>query len=211
MFAKNLNSSKEVKVFFADTGALQYYNAEDLARLTERLEAKGFQEEVDFLEVPFVEKASFSKSWTGGHQVKVFLHRPLMSFLNQGIYKLVNDRGEVFSEVPQYKIPDLPVLRGANFLTQKNRKRAVDVFSALPSAGVFSKEALSEVLLKDDLVFIFSGVNGKVYMDSKTVHKAVSRLGKVVKYLRFHGMEAQSLDARFRDRVVVSLKKNKSS
>ncbi len=203
------------KILIAKDEAYALYTKEDLLRLFKTLSSKGFRAESDFSKVPFVDKAVLARSLIGVSQVTVYLQRPVLAFSTRGVYKLVDKKGEVFSEVPQYKIPNLPIISGAKFKAKKNRFKAVKIFLDFQKEGILSQKTLSEILIKDDLVFIFSGVKGRVFLAEDGVVARLDRLSKVVKYLRFHGLEAEVLDARFKDRVVVSLnkktKKKKSS
>lgn len=210
-YIKNENSKLPPRILIAQNDAYTFYSEEDILKLSQNLSAKGFQDEGDFSKQPFVEKAVLVKTLVGPSQINVYLQEPVLAFLTKGVYKLVDKSGEVFSEVPQYKIPNLPILNGDEFLIKKNRLKAVSVYLKLEKKGLLSRESLSEILVEDDLIFVFSGIKGRVLMQEKNFLEQVDRLSKVIKYLRFHGLEAKTLDARFSDRVVVSLNKNKVS
>lgn len=199
------------KILIAQNDAYNFYSEEDILKLSKSLSEKGFYESEDFSKQPFVEKAVLVKSLVGPAHITVYLQEPVLAFLTKGVYKLVDKTGEVFSEVPQYKIPNLPILNGSSFLLQKNRQKAVAAYLSLEKEGLLSKQSLSEILMNGDLVFIFSGVKGRVFINEKNFKEQMVRLSKVIKYLRFHGLEAEVLDSRFEDRVVVSLNKNKVS
>lgn len=198
------------KILIAKNEAYALYAEEDLLNLAEVLASKGFQGEADFSKAPFVDKAVRIKSLVGPDQITVYLQRPVLAFSTKGIYKLVDKNGDVFSEVAQYKIPNLPIISGAKFEAKKNRAKAVKVFLKFQKEGLLSQSTLSEILIKDELVFIFSGIKGRILIGENGVVTRLERLSKVIKYLRFHGLEAELLDARFKDRVVVSLNKNKN-
>jgi hypothetical protein len=157
--------------------------------------------------MPFIDKAVLIKSLVGPDKIMVYLQEPILAFSTRGVYKLVDKRGDVFSEVPQYKIPNLPIISGQKFEAKKNRELAVEAFLSLKKEGLLSQKSLSEMLINEDLILIFSGVKGRVLIGQGEVPKKLERLSKVVKYLRFHGLEAEALDARFDDRVIVSLNK----
>ncbi len=197
------------RIFIAKNEAYSLYAKEDLLKMTESLFKKAFEENEDFLTAPFIDKAVRTKSLIGPDQITVYLQQPVLAFFTRGIYKLVDKNGEIFSEVPQYKIPDLPIISGAKFEAKKNRLKAVRVFLKFEKKGFLSQATLSEILIDEDLVFIFSGIKGRIFIGESGVLVQLDRLSKVIKYLRFHGLEAEILDARFKDRVVVSL--NKSS
>ncbi len=197
------------KVLVAKNVALSFYDATDLDRVYSSAAKKTSTgsrfDEKSILSLPFVEKALLVNSLSGIQKVKVFLQEPALAFYNNGKYQLVNLRGEVFSEVPQYKIPDLPLLRGKAFNDRVNRERAINIYKSFPQKGVLSQESLSEILFEEDFVLVFSGIKGKVYLGEKDLPKKGERVLKVLKYLRFHGIEAVRLDARFSDRVIVSV------
>jgi len=210
-YFQNKNSEQLPRILIAQNDAFVFYSEEDILKLSKSLADKGFKDSEDFSKQPFVEKAVLVKTLVGPSQINIYLQEPVLAFFTKGVYKLVDKTGAVFSEVPQYKIPDLPILNGEAFLTKKNRLKAVSVYLKLEKEGLLSRKSLSEILIQDDLVFVFSGVKGRVLVQEKGFSKQVERLSKVIKYLRFHGLEAKTFDARFSDRVVVSLKKNKVS
>jgi|GEM_PF-2845155 len=210
-YMQNKNSQIPPRILIAQNDAYSFYSKEDVAKLSESLSDKSFQDTEDFSKQPFVERAVLVKTLVGASQINIYLQEPVLAFLTKGVYKLVDKKGEVFSEVPQYKIPNLPILNGDEFLIKKNRFKAVQVYLQLEKEGLLSRSSLSEILIGEDLVFIFSGIKGKVLIQEKNFAEQVNRLSKVIKYLRFHGLEAKTLDSRFSDRIVVSLKKNKVS
>lgn len=208
---QNKNAALPPKVLIAQNDAYHFYSEEDILKLSQSLSESGFQSTEDFSKQPFVEKAVLVKTLVGPSQINVYLQEPVLAFLTKGLYKLVDKNGEVFSEVPQYKIPNLPILNGDDFLIKKNRAQAVSIYLKLEKEGLLSRASLSEILIEEGLVFIFSGIKGRVLMQEKNFLEQVDRLSKVIKYLRFHGLEAKVLDSRFSDRVVVSLRQNKVS
>lgn len=197
-----------VKVLLVKDKALGFYDRKDLKRLSDLVKKDPMQSVKNISSLPYVKSANLSRSLSGLNQIKLSLQEPVFALSSGEKYKLVNAKGEIFSEVPQYKIPNLPVLSGKNFLVKKNRLAAAKVLNKMPEEGVISKETLSEVLFKDDMSFVFSGVEGEVYLGHTDISKKVSRLIKVVKYLRFHGMGTKLIDARFGQKVIVSLKES---
>ena len=195
----------EIKVLLVKNEALHYYGPKDLKKLYSFVQENSDQAVKNLSDLPFVEKAFLSRSLSGQSKIEVSLQHPIFALSSDDVYKLVNAKGEVFSEVPQYKVPNIPILTGRSFLVKKNRVQAVSVLKKMPTSGVVSQESLSEVLFDGDLYFVFSGVDGKVYIGEEDVRKRVSRLAKVVKYLRYHGMRTSKIDARFKDKVIVSL------
>jgi len=195
----------DIKVLLVKNEALQYYGSEDLKKLYSFVQDQPEKAVENLSSLPFVEKAILNQSLSGQSKIEVSLQEPVFAISSGEVYKLVNSKGEIFSEVPQYKVPNIPMLTGRSFLVKKNRVDAIAVLMKLPKEGVVSQESLSEVLFDDDFSYIFSGVDGKVFIGQEKVQKRVLRLSKVVKYLRFHGMKTASIDARFKDKVIVSL------
>lgn len=197
-----------VKVLLVKNKALDFYDKKDLQTLSDLVKKNPEQSVQNISALPFVKSANLSRSLSGLNQIKLYLQEPVFALSSGENYKLVNANGEIFSEVPQYKIPNLPILSGKNFLIKKNRLAAAKVLNKMPDQGVISKKTLSEVLLKDDFSFVFSGVEGEVYLGQKNIPQKVTRLVKVVKYLRFHGMGTKLIDARFDRKVIVTLKES---
>ena len=208
-FYENFDLEKgTVKVLLVKDKALEFYDRKDLQKLSDIVKNDPMQSVKNISSLPYVKSANLSRSLSGLNQIKLALQEPVFALSSEENYKLVNAKGEIFSEVPQYKIPNLPILTGKNFLIKKNRLAAAKVLNKMPEQGVISKKTLSEVLYKDDMSFIFSGVEGEVYLGQTEISKKVSRLVKVVKYLRFHGMGTKLIDARFERKVIVSLKES---
>ena len=194
-----------LKVLLVKNEALHFYGPEDLKKLYSFIQDNPEQAVKNLSDLPYVERAFLSRSLSGQSKIEVSLQQPIFALASDEIYKLVNAKGEVFSEVPQYKVPSIPILSGRSFLVKKNRVEAVKILKQMPTTGVVSQESLSEVLFDGDLSFVFSGVDGKVYIGQDEIKKRVNRLSKVVKYLRYHGMSTSVIDARFKDKVIVSL------
>lgn len=200
---KVAHSSFEILV--AKDDYLKYYDPDELNKIKQAL-TQNLQEKGGALgDFPYVEKAIVQKSLSSKTKVKVFLQRPSLVFNDKNTYKLVNFKGEVFAEIPQYKLPDVPLVRGKKFYTEKNRRQILEVMKSLPSEGVVSQKSMSEVFFDKDFAFIFSGVGGKVYFGEKDFDKKVERLEKVIRYLRFHGLSSKEIDLRYKNRVIVAL------
>ncbi len=195
------------RILIAKNEAYGLYTKKDLLKITASLSRQAFKGGQDFSTIPFIEKAMKVKSLIQPDQITIYLQQPVLAFFTRGVYKLVDKNGEVFSEVPQYKIPDLPIISGTKFEAKKNRLKAIKVFFKFQKKGFLSQATLSEILIDEDLVFIFSGIKGRILIGESSVLVRLNRLSKVIKYLRFHGLEAKILDARFKDRIVVSLNK----
>lgn len=205
LFYYNSSPSGAVKVFLVKNKALNLYGPKDLKEIYTFVKDKPEEAVNNLSSLPFVESAILSKSLSGQSKVEVSLQEPVFALASDDIFKLVNKKGEVFSEVPQYKLPNIPILSGRSFLVKKNRVKAIRTLEEMPEKGFVSRESLSEVLLEDDLSYFFSGVEGKVYMGEDEVKRRSLRLTKVIKYLRYHGLRTKVIDARFKDKVIVSL------
>lgn len=204
-FYYNSQPSGAVKVFLVKNKALNLYGPKDLKKIYKFVKDKPDEAVNNLSSLPFVESAILSTSLSGQSKVEVSLQEPVFALASDDIFKLVNKNGEVFSEVPQYKLPNIPILSGRSFLVKKNRVQAIRALEEMPEKGFVSRESLSEVLLEDDLSYFFSGVEGKVYMGEDEVKRRSLRLTKVIKYLRYHGLRTKVIDARFKDKVIVSL------
>jgi hypothetical protein len=205
LFYYNSKPSGAVKVYLVKNKALNLYEHKDLKKIYTLVKEKPEQAVNKLSSLPFVESAILSKSLSGQSKVEVSLQEPVFALASDDIFKLVNKEGEVFSEVPQYKLPNIPILSGRSFLVKKNRVQAIRTLQKMPEKGFVSRESLSEVLLEDDLSYFFSGVEGRVYMGEDEVKRRSLRLAKVIKYLRYHGLKTKVIDARFKDKVIVSL------
>lgn len=204
--------SPPAKIYIAQDNAYKFYEADDFTEIAGTLKKLKKLEQPHPREFPLLERALLVKSLAGVPKIKLELREPRLSYYRSGKYNLVNNEGVLFAEVPQYKIPNIPILRGKAFGHLDIRQKALNVLGQFDEKGPISRETLSEILYdREGLVFVFSGIKGKVIFGEGKIVDKVSRIQKVLKYLRFHGVEARRYDARFSDRVIVKLDKDISS
>ena len=80
--------------------------------------------------------------------VQIKPRRPLLVFLNPSSEKIhpLSMSGQILAPLSFNQIPDLPILRGAVFLTQsKIREQAIRFLSIMPEQGAFSRQEISEI------------------------------------------------------------------
>lgn len=142
--------------------------------------------------------------------VQIKPRKPLLVLLHHKTEKIhpLSMSGQILDALPLNQIPNLPILRGAIFLTQsKVREQAIRFLSVMPEQGAFSRQEISEIKYspqEKSLAFILSknGKPIKVGYDPTQVKN--KRIDSVLRYLNQKNIKWRVIDARFSQKIVVS-------
>ena len=142
--------------------------------------------------------------------LQIHARKPLLVWLNtkeDSIHPLSRE-GQILPALPLHRIPDLPILKGALFLTDKNiRKQAIRFIQLLPEQGAFSRSAVSEIKYsapEKSLIFILSANGKPVKISPKALPVQIKRVESVLRYLDQKNIPWRVIDARFAQKIVVS-------
>ena len=136
--------------------------------------------------------------------------KPLLVLLNPHSGKIhpLSMDAQILSPLPTAQVPDLPILRGAPFVKQKElRETALQFFHLMPEQGKFSRREISEVQYSSQeksLVFVLSK-NGKlIKVGAQPLPIKTKRIESVLRYLDQKNIKWRVIDARFSQKIVVS-------
>jgi cell division septal protein FtsQ len=129
------------------------------------------------------------------------------------MYPVARD-GSVLPAVEASEAPDSPILRGEQFLKDSHlRARVLEILDAIPDAGSFSRDQISEMYLDKNNDFLLtlkkngSQVNiGHENFDPDVFRTRAGRVGRVLNYLEDQQMVGRVIDARYSKKVVVKLR-----
>lgn len=130
----------------------------------------------------------------------------------QGEFRPVTEDGEILKPLEAGLAPDVPLLRGEVFASEKEPKRRMDVVkfvSGLSDRGPMSAQNISEIGWSADdgytLVLIQPKVEIKLGEDRLDL-KAM-RVAQVMNYLSTNSLKGRVIDASFSKKVLVRLRK----
>ena len=160
---------------------------------------------------PQVEEVKVRRSWPNRFLVLLSSSKPLLLLMGYKVFYPVTDEGKLLSPLASSNIPDLPLLRGDIFRTKKDlRKKAVQLFQYLPKEGLFSQKNISEIKYstKDSNFYLYLLYSGSVVRVGESLSEfRPDRVEKVLAYLEQKKINWRVIDARYSQKVVVSLVK----
>lgn len=160
---------------------------------------------------PKVEEVQVRRSWPNRFLVLLLSSEPLLLLMGNKVFYPVTEKGELLSPLASLGIPDLPILRGDIFRTKINlRKKAVRLFQHLPKEGLFSQKNISEIKYstKDSDVYLYLVHSGSVVRVGESLSEfRPDRVEKVLTYLEQKQINWRVIDARYSQKVIVSLVK----
>jgi cell division protein FtsQ len=149
-------------------------------------------------------------------RVRVVPHIAIANILgirSDVLYPIARD-GSVLPAVEASEAPDSPILRGENFLKNSQlRGRVIELLDAMPEAGAFSREEVSELYLDKNNDFLLTlkktgtQVNiGHESFEPDFFKTRAGRVNRVLNYLENQKMVGRVIDARYSKKVVVKLR-----
>lgn len=160
---------------------------------------------------PQVEEVQVRRSWPNRFFVKLASSSPLLLLMGRKVFYPVTDKGKLLSPLASPNIPDLPLLRGNIFYKKEIlRKKAVQLFQYLPKEGLFSQRNISEIKYstKDSNFYLYLVDSGsRVRVGESLSDFRPDRVEKVLTYLEQKKINWRVIDARYSQKVVVSLVK----
>ena len=151
----------------------------------------------------------FAESFPDTLRLRVTLYEPQLLLLSQkGGVLAVNLKGELVSKAATQKLSlNAPVLRGKDFYGRKDlRKKAYELYLALPDSGLLSTETVSELWHdKGQFILVLSHRGERVKTLYETFFEKMEQVEIILNYLEEKGMAARIIDARFTKKIVVKL------
>ncbi len=162
---------------------------------------------------PKVEEVQILRLWPNKFQIRLLSDEPLLLWMksNTAFYP-VTKKGSLLSPLLLSSLPDLPVLRGKVFFQNKSlRKKAIQIYQYLPQDGLFSQKNVSEIsyLDKDSSFYLYLlHFGSKIRIGENLSEFRPDRVESVLRYLKQKKIKWRVMDARYSQKVVVSLVKN---
>lgn len=134
----------------------------------------------------------------------------VMLVSERGEFYPITEDGSLLSVVSIDRLPDVPVLRGAEFFEgQSERVRAVNFVMSLPDEGALNRRNISEVGWTKDAGYSLTLIQPKVEvkLGEEQIELKVMRVNQVLNYLSIHQLRGRVIDASFSKKVLVRLRK----
>jgi len=124
----------------------------------------------------------------------------------------VSYKGSLGNKKDLSKLPNVPILRGKNFETNKElRKKALELLKPLPpNKNLFSLQNLSEILYdeKEESFLIYLSTRAwLIKLKSPVSTQKVKNIEFVLEYLQKEEKDHKLIDARFDKKIIVKKKK----
>ena len=162
---------------------------------------------------PKVEEVQILRLWPNKFQIRLLSDEPLLLWMkNNKIFYPITKKGSLMSPIPLSSLPNLPILRGkVLFENQSLRQKAIRIYQYLPERGLFSQKNISEItyLDKDSSFYIhLEGWGSKIRIGENLSEFRPDRVESVLRYLKQKKIKWRVIDARYSQKVVVSLVKS---
>lgn len=161
--------------------------------------------------LPWVDSVRVSLHWPASLRVEIKA-KPISVLLarKNGSFQPVTQDGDLLPAVKAAQTPDVAVLKGEVFETQREkRQQAVQLLNSVPEKGSFSQESISEIHFDDQDGFwihlMYSGL--RVNLGQDQVLAKSMRVSQVLNYLDQHQLDARVIDANLSKKVLVRLRK----
>ena len=121
----------------------------------------------------------------------------------------ISEDGSLMSALPAGRAPDVPILRGKQYLLNKEmRLSAVQFVSRLPQEGALKSSNVSEMAWVKDRGFQLFLIHPRVevLLGGDDLELKTSRVNQVLKYLELHRLKGYEVDASFSKKVLVRLR-----
>lgn len=158
-----------------------------------------------------VKSAKVSRILPDKIKITVTPHTPIASIMgdvSSKIYPISRD-GELLMPVTPDETPEGPILRGQEFLREKEKRlNAIQILLELPEAGLLSQSRVSEIYFdkKKGYHLLLAPTGVEVWLGTEDFHRRLSQASRVIQYLEQEKMSGRIIDARFAKKVVVRLR-----
>ena len=160
---------------------------------------------------PQVEEVQVLRSWPSSFHVRLLSSKPLLLLMGNKVFHPITEKGGMLPSLKIHDLPDLPFLRGNVFFKSiEMRKKAVSLVQHLPQKGYFSQNSISEIKYskKDSSFYLYLLDSGSVVRIGENLSEfRPDRIESVLAYLKQKQINWQAIDARYSQKVIVSLVK----
>ena len=175
--------------------------------------------------LPWITEARIQRVFPDRLVVSIVPKRPLAVIVSmkgnrQGALRPISDGGEIMPEWNSSVVPDVPFLRGEEFVTDKAlRERAVALIRALPNDGILARSNLAEITwvsgeggekprvrgrnTTPGFSLLLLSPRTEIRLGESEIETKLARVAHVLNYLSTQGKRAPVIDSTSVKKVVV--------
>lgn len=160
----------------------------------------------------WVSELQVRRHWPDRLEIQIVPKEVKFLFVGKGgqLFPVLQD-GTFLSPVAVESLPDVVLLRGDDFVTNKNLLiKALRALDDIPSEGSFSKKSISEIRYDQKAGFwatlMKAGIQVKLGEDQLVLKS--ERVAQVIDYLEARSFDARVIDANLTKKVLVRLRKD---
>lgn len=149
------------------------------------------------------------------NQLHVLLRLKSVSFVflnRRGQFLPISDQGQFLNPVPAELAPDVPLIRNSEVVKDPELlKQMITLFREIPAEGVLSQNTISEIDWSASEGLIVENKTtdgGHIVLGKNNMHAKSARVSNVLKYLESQNQKWRVIDASFRKKVLVRLRKH---
>lgn len=144
--------------------------------------------------------------------VRVQLKDVVFVYLDKrGRFLPLSEQGQLLNPVDPAFVPDVPLIRNAEIIKNPELlKQLLVLFKEIPVDGVFSQKTIAEVdwTSSEGLIVENDDVDGgRIVLGKDKVRTKSARITNVLKYLESQNQKWRVIDASFKKKVLVRLRK----
>lgn len=210
-----------VKIDLQESGAHPVVQKEVRDRISSKL--KAFHKQ-NILAVPiariqqnilsdvWVDSVTIERSFPDRLKVRVQLKKVVFVYLDKrGRFLPLSEQGQLLNPMDPAFVPDVPLVRNAEIIKNPELlKKILVLFKEIPSEGLFSQKTIAEVdwSASEGLMVENDDIGGgRIVIGKDKVRAKSARITNVLKYLESQNQKWRVIDASFKKKVLVRLRK----
>lgn len=161
----------------------------------------------------WVDSVTIERSYPDKLEVRVTLKNVVFVYLDKrGRFLPLSEQGQLLNPIEPAMVPDVPLIRNSEIIKNPELLRQIlTLFKEIPREGLFSQESIAEVdwSKSEGLVVENADVEGgRIVLGKDKVHAKAARITTVLKYLESQNQKWRVIDASFKKKVLVRLRKH---
>lgn len=130
----------------------------------------------------------------------------------RGQFIPLSEQGQLLNPVEPSVVPDAPLIRNSEIIKNPELlKQILTLFKEIPKTGIFSQRSIAEVnwTSSEGLIVETADVEGgRIVLGKEKVRAKAARIATVLKYLKSQNQKWRVIDASFKKKVLVRLRKH---
>ncbi len=160
----------------------------------------------------WVDSVNIERSFPDQLQVRIQLKNVVFVYLDKrGRFLPLSEHGQLLNPVDPAVVPNVPLVRNAEIIKNPELlKQILLLFQEIPGEGLFSQKTIAEVdwTPSEGLIVENNGVDGgRIVLGKNKVRTKSARITNVLKYLESQNQKWRVIDASFKKKVLVRLRK----